>query len=281
MKTLLILSLIFTAASYGESNPKLDEIDKKIRDTLLSPAPHDSDITWITEEVRPIVISKLLQRVNNPYEGRNVEEALVKSGHLETIQKLIEELKQGNHRSDALSFASEIAIPYLMPIVYTGSTEQRKMLPGEDIMFMPVRDRAIGHVLGKIMKSNNFPLESRKWAEEMGFHGIKYKDEKYVALVTSWWENNQTAILEERYADATWLPRYKSKPITFNPREAASRKAYEENERITRRTKRPGGDDSETISNATTPYNWQLWSIIAVIASLLGISIFRKLAWKA
>ncbi len=237
----------------------------------------------MTPEVKPIVIEKLLKSISikaKPSRSYD-EEKLVRIGHLETILNLIEELKNGNHRSDALSLASEIAIPYLMPIVYTGSTEQRKMLPGEDIMFMPVRHKAIGHVLGKIMKSNNFPLESKKWAENMSYYGIKHEDEKYVALVTSWWENNQTAILEERYADATWLPRYKGKPVTFNPREVASRKAYEENERVTRRTKRPGENDSKTISTATSPFNWQLWSIIATFLVLSGIAIRWKFTTKA
>ena len=229
-----MLLVNFSPAS-GKSMAEWDDIDKKIWETLQKPHPDETDQTWLTPEMRMIVIDKMLkeaenQSFSNSSNRDQAEKVLVMLGHEETVRRLVEKMKNPKARLGALSEATEIALPYLMPMVYSGSTEDPNEYgtPGWDVILLPVRDRAIGSVLGCIRDGRNFPAETRQWGKRMANMESKYWDGRFISLITSWWEHNQTAILEKRYADATWLPRYKGRPSVLDREEIQERRADEE-----------------------------------------------------
>ncbi len=241
----IVLVLLFSNV-FGQQRLSEYDIDRRIESDLLTPWRNDKekDLAWLTADIRPLVIQKLLARNDNPERSKKYTlEALVKIGHWETILGLIEDMKTPLKDTDGLMYANEEIIPYLMPLVYSGSTESPN-LPGVDVFKNPVRLSAIQRVLGKIQKCNDFPEKSRKWASELGSNGENYKDEAWVSLITGWWEHNKDAILEKRYKDATWLPTYKGIPIDCLPEEMRKKVEYLEKKYATRLAKIAGKADA-------------------------------------
>lgn len=246
MKTISIALILCFAHVSAESIMDPAEIDLKIEETLLpSRGGHGSDISWINDENRQLVIEGLQQKANDPDAAPYVKTALVRAGHWETILGLIDDLKDPGKETESLMYANEEIIPYLMPLVYTGSTIASN-LPGSDVIRNSPRANAVGTLLGKIRKCEGFPQKTRKWAEEMSNNNraFGYLDEAWVSLLTSWWEHNQEAILEKRYKDAKWLPTYKGVPINRTPEEARQIVDYLEQENAKRLAKRAGPADA-------------------------------------
>jgi hypothetical protein len=250
-----------------------DELDRKISSGIKSARSGEQDLSWITEELRPIVIDRLLEKLNDerwPF----AEEKLIIIGHKETMQRLADKLRANPAASKVLAMEfNEELITYLMPLVYTGSKE---VPPNDgDVIIGSVQQMAFNFVMANIQISTKFPEETREWATKLN----RAEGEKSINLLKQWWEQNQTAILEKRYADATWLPRYKGKPVTYSMAEMRERKADEERERTSREASRTGGSDSKKAVDAPTPTsNWPLWAtLIASFFALLGVSYYFKI----
>ena len=246
MKIILASLFLLVVQVTAQSVDSAIEINRKIEETLFASGSYDSDLSWITERNRPLVIQNLLERYNHPEinSPRYIKEALVRAGHWDTILELIEDIKDPrNNDLDSLIYLNQEIIPYMMPMVYTGSTASPN-LPGDDVLKYPVRSYAIRMVLGTIIKCEAFPQKTRKWAESLSRNGVDYKDEEWVALVTSWWEHNKDAILEKRYKDATWLPTYKGVPIDCPPEEMRKKVEYFERKYATRLAKITGKADA-------------------------------------
>lgn len=275
------------------------EINRKIEETLLASGSYGSDLSWITDGNRTQVIQNLLERYNHPEINSPgyIKVALVRAGHWDTILGLIEDLKTPAKNKDALMYADERIIPYLMPLVYNGSTaDPNPHNPGDDVFFMPVRHSAISHVLGRIVNCEAFPAKTRKWAKDLraNQNGHNYKDEAWVGLITSWWEHNQDAIREKRYKDATWLPSYRGVPINRTPEEMRQIVEYLEQENATRLAKRTGPADAPgEYVRSSTPRPGEMsgenpegkpsklfWIGIGGLVTIAGYTFWRRFAAK-
>ena len=131
MKTLALI-FIFLCPTSIWSAEQYDEIDLKIYQTLGT-SYQEQDQSWLTDELRPIVIGKILAHRSKSTAYKYIsDEQLVSIGHVETIQRMVEESQINRNNNKVLLRAStEETIPYLMPIIYTGSTETPK--PDGDI----------------------------------------------------------------------------------------------------------------------------------------------------
>jgi hypothetical protein len=311
MKISIILTIfMFLGLQHGNAEYEPDEIDLKILKGIEEPSSEKYDVSWITEDFKPVVIERLLRMAKDKHLRHYAEPKLVTMGHIETIQRQVEEFQKSAFQGEALSGLTEEGIPYIAPLVYTGSKEISK---AGDLYTSSIRTSAVGYLLGAIRHSEKMPFETREWATQIrnqirdvsGEEEVKEqmklvtdpkarkrlesellevisdrdRSEKSVDLIKQWWENNQTAILEKRYADATWLPRYKGRPATYSPEEVAERKADEERERTSREASRTGGSDSKKAVDALTPTsNWPLWAaLIASFFTLLGIGYYFKI----
>src|SRR5690606_24283546 len=101
-----------------------DEIDVAIRQRLGGLTQEDQDLSWVTGELRPVVLQRLLEEWNRSSGDRRKEAELrlVSLGHPGTLGRLADEMKQGNHWNALEWSATEDSIPYLMDVVRTGST---------------------------------------------------------------------------------------------------------------------------------------------------------------
>jgi hypothetical protein len=286
MKSAIVsLVLLGTALSYAQWDDAPDELDLKIRERITVHVKDEVDQSWLTGDIKPLVIEKLLKMRSkpDPRYKMTAEGQLLAIGHIPTIESLVEEMQQpGNLHSNIEMFAREESIKYLMPLVYNGSTSLRT--EGRDVTLdidRSVRSRAAVTVLKVIRVRKSFPVETRKWAEELHEDLFSKDIEKRLDLLKQWWEYNQTAILEKRYADATWLPRYKGKPITYSPEEMAEGKADEERERTNREARRTGDSNTKPAAAEAPSTNSRfLWGIIVALVALLGIFIRWKFAGR-
>jgi hypothetical protein len=276
MKTILILSLLFLRQLHGETLLSRIDIDKKVQDTLLASGSYDSDLSWITNANRPMVFQSLLDKIDkikNQYPAETTtyeEDALVRIGHEETTKRLVETLANPHRTRRCIYTATEIIIPYAIWWVYNGSTENPNK-PGWDVIRNSVRENAMWVIVGNISIGKNFPQATRQWAEKLAVGPYdKMGSDACVALVKSWWEHNQTAILEKRYADATWLPLYKGKPAVLDEAEIAEREMDKQ------RGKFPwfaiGATYGETIKS-------NLWHWLG-LGTLVCLAMWRLLCWN-
>ena len=252
-----------------------DEIDMKIKDINNSVVHNDSDYLWMTEDVRKEVIKRLLLLIESgdANQAQIAEEKLVKIGHKETIEKLTNDL-YNSHKKNTLEYGATVeSIPYLMKGVYQGSA-----LPVErvsDTAMPSVRNRFAYAVLYAISHSASLPWESRQWADKMVRCIIgNSEDESRIDLLKLWWEKNQDAILEKRFEDATWLPRYKGQVSYLGWEEVRERKAEQDQMRENRQLHHAAGKNS--ISQKSEQSRWQLWAVLP--ACLILLLIFLR--WK-
>ena len=297
MKTMLITLLLCITHVNAELITDAVVINQKIEETLLSSGASGRDISWITSENRSLVINNLLEKYSHPelYSLEYIREALVRAGHWDTILGLIENLKDPKKDTTSLRYANEEIIPYLMPLVYTGSTSAENS-SGSDVIRRSPRSNAIYDVLGKIWQCEEFPQKTQKWAKDMSSNNRSNgpTDEAWVGLITSWWEHNQDAILEKRYKDATWLPTYKGVPINRTPEEMQMIVDYFVKENAARLAMRIGPADApgvlprsttsrpgETaVENVEEPPSMLLWIGMGAIVTAVGGFLWRRLAAK-
>ncbi|MGL4400321.1 MAG: hypothetical protein ACRCXD_10665 [Luteolibacter sp.] len=220
MKATFILLLLCSAILSAESMMDSASIDQKIKETLfpsdeemLSPGSFlslDYDTSWITDDIRPIVIQKLRVRYENS--GLNspdfLEKVLVRAGDWDSTLRMIENIKDPRKDTAALLYASEEIIPFLIPLICNhhkgdlgaGSSDH-------DTMQLEVRRKAIEYFMLHLSDSKRFPLETSIWAGEGFASDTLENSEASAAGIANWWKHNQTAILEKRYQDAKWLPK--------------------------------------------------------------------------
>jgi hypothetical protein len=277
MRLLSILLLFFIGEAKADSIIDLESIERMVEVTLLLPSSSKSDISWITDENRTIVFQIILDKIEKSkkenagriYESH--EDALVRIGHEETTKRLVETLANPFRTRDCLYPATEIIIPFAMWWVYHGSKEDPNQ-PGWDVIRYPVRVNAVGVVLNNIARSKKFPEATKKWVRSLDLGTPqKINNDAFVGLVTSWWEHNQTAILEKRYADASWLPLYKGRPALMNEAEIAERKMDKQ------RGKFPWFATGATYAETAKANPWH-WLGLGALVCLAVWSIFR---WKS
>jgi hypothetical protein len=258
----------------------------------------------LEQKDKDLIIPNLLKQWENSelLTRKFLEESLIRMGHVETIQRVIaQELQVRSY--DVLSISvTEEAIPYLMPYVLNG--EKRRPETNSDVTYLSIRSEFSYHLLKAIRDSKKLPPETVQWAKGIDLLGMDrttipkavtaiagtpewseqmtnwliQQEDIRIDLLKQWWENNQTAILEKRYADATWLPRYKGKPATYSLEEIAERKADDENERASREAKRAGESDIKKSPAANAENPLPLWpALVAALFTIVsGIYYFKK-----
>ncbi len=275
-----IIAIIFlsltTCDIYGELEPK--ELDLKILRNIESPREENHDLSWITEEVRPLVVDRLLQISASKSKSARwaIDEKLVIIGHAETIKRIVEELRENPYAGNSLSELTEEGIPYIMPLVYSGSIEKPSIT--SDVIVPSIRTTAASCLLASIKYSKKLPSETKNWASQI--IGTAKQEDKCINLLIQWWEHNKDAITEKRYADATWLPMYKDKPATFSASEMKEREADGELEQTTRKARRVAGSISEKPSNKSTGNTLYIYGLIAAIAAAFAAMIYWKMSSK-
>lgn len=235
-----------------------------------------NDWSWVTAEIEPIVIEKLLKRAQDPsLSALGHEEAmnsLVKIGHGETLQRLVDEYDPTTSRNP-LDWADERALPYLIPKLKSASTEVPPMT--SDIYYHSTLETFYFMVVRIIQKSPAFPPETKEWATAMENNNYKQGREQRVKLLEQWWKENQSAILEKRYGDATWLPRKKGKPYYLSNEEYLTEQADQQQQRIKRRTTvNQGKATSDEI--AKNPSDKTLMGVLLA----LGLLMVGWAGWK-
>jgi hypothetical protein len=279
---IIAFTMVFPLISgaLGSQPVEPDEIDSKVAKTIITRRADKIDDSWLTPDLRTIVIGRLLKRAEDASQDRMVresyEDALIKLGHVETIRARAEKMKEPRFGSAGLDWAPEVAIPYIMPLVLEGSTEEPYMEPGSDVILTPVRDVAFLTVLLIVVRRDGFPDETRAWAGSLKdkLHGPA--KEQRARLLVQWWEKNQTAIVEGRYSDAGWLPRYKGRPSTLSDEELNERKQDAEEARAGRRVAQVGSPDEVQSVSPRFGTGARFWITLAAT----GLLVVGFLHWK-
>jgi hypothetical protein len=278
MKHLILLLAILLMDSAKGLTLTISEVHAKVETTLLAPGSDESDISWITDGNRELVFDDLLRRKREQNSSDKIIAALARVGHEKTLKMLADDLKTPKGYDRGLLAAPENAIPHIMFLVYDGTTDDPNITSPGDVVLEPVRKTAISRMLGRVTKSKKFPSNTRSWAKKMSellwvdmIGAQTYKNEKYVGLITGWWEHNQTAILEKRYADATWLPLYKGRLAVMDEAEIAERKMDRQ------RGKFPWFATGATFAETAraNPWHW------LGLGALVGLALWRILRWKS
>ncbi len=251
-----------------------DETDVQIYEKLGPREMENNDRSWLTSEVRAKVHERLLS-----YEGWSrgaVTARLVAAGHEGTIKELVANMLVTGKSDDILwEYANEEAIPFLMPAIIHGSPDVPQN--DGDMAYIGARRGAVHAFLMAIRYCDKFPPITLQWAEKMEYN-LRYTDDNWIALITSWYEHNEAALLEKRYADATWVPRYKGKPTGISMEEARLREAHFGNQQ--RQRIAAAGTGSEPVAPKTSAAAWGVWAVLAFAAISAVVFFWMKRAAK-
>jgi len=273
---------------YSHPEPKEEDIDPSL-DFIGHKMAWDLDIkfetAWITDEIRPIVIERLLAQHQAarrwPFRLSSRERHLITLGHEPTIQEYLtwtwenpnpfgwdREMIRKNLGKSKHMPAAPAALPYMMDIVYRGSTDRFE----DNGAYATQREGACHWVLETIpgfaqKHGVPFPEETQQWAEKMR-NEKGYQNEGGPELIQQWYERNKAAIGTGRYTEADWLPRYKGELFINNTAQREARSAEEAREQ--RALRRPVISSAvESISNSAA-----FWPTLAAIAALLASCVF-------
>ncbi len=295
MKTkIVLLSLSLLTLSHSMPDWGSDEIGVKIEETLGRYAPDDVDLSWLTPELRPIVHERLLrllreyraksaENLSKPgshnfyHEIEDIEGRLISSSHAETIQELVNRMmKQGWGLTMFKYCANEETLPFLLHPMTHGSS----IAPVFEGPTLPpsIRYTAVSSFLQAIIACEKFPPITRQWADQMS-RQLNYKDDQWIALISSWYKNNEAAILEKRYEDATWVPRYKGKPTAITEEEARLREEHFGKKRANRRTIATENLIPSELETTSYPPVWLRWTLGAVSIAAL-VFFYRRFLVK-
>lgn len=279
MKKISLVLMLAVGIHVSAQTEFPDDLDSKMLNTLGRGPSENMDLSWVDEETRPIVIERLLRRLEEPDSimpnRRYVEQRLVSINHVETIQRLIAEMHQTNSMNALCEAATEEALPYLFPELDIASAEIREPYTegGELHMFVSNRRLFAKTILGIIASRAVFPDETRQWAKGMYRFMRNPQEEAQVEYLKLWWKNNKTAILEKRYADATWVPRYKGKPSDLGPLERNEREKdfkQEETDRKARRLTHGNPTQAPLVEVSSSERPWAKQIAVGVAVLLLG-----------
>jgi hypothetical protein len=138
----------------------------------------------------------------------SADEALLRMGDEETILRLMDQYHKGEgHGESVLMAANERALRFLIEDIRSGSEEWRRR--ASDSWGPSIRIASTTKFLLILKRNAAFPVETRKWADRtqtMVMAGLKPSSDIGIQAVLNWWEKNEKAVLEGRYAEATWLP---------------------------------------------------------------------------
>ncbi len=172
---------------------------------------------WITPEYRPIVIDYLKNKARDPKYLERSLRVLVALNDEETMKDVLRQYNDGTLIDDTILMMNlhPEQIKDLVPIIYSGSDVPRKVIDSQ-ILKSP-RIYAVYSIVDFLTWGPVFPDETMRWASGLNGNIHNYENQKHdnqnephiMWLFQQWWEHNKTAILEERYADATWVPKYK------------------------------------------------------------------------
>jgi hypothetical protein len=166
------------------------------------------DTTWLKDEFRPVIIEQLLSELPGAERDRRckIEMSLVALGHLETIERLANQMKAGEE-CRALEFsAREGSIAALMNVVETGSSQVSEYSGKSDVLGVSTRAQAAAIVVGVIRSSDAFPEMTKRWVSELHISDVSERGKADLARLEKWWRKNEAAIEAEDYSGATWLP---------------------------------------------------------------------------
>ena len=138
----------------------------------------------------------------------SADEALLRTGDEETILRLMDQYHRGEgHGESVLMAANERALRFLIEDVRSGPEELRRR--ATDSWGPSIRIASTTKFLMILKRNADLPEKTRKWADRtqtLVMGGLKPSSDIAIQAVLKWWEKNEKAILEGRYADATWLP---------------------------------------------------------------------------
>jgi len=286
IKTCLVLFLLMAAAIFA----KADELDMQIRQKITSPAQHERDLSWISPELRPQIIARLKQRLEDPLRRDTAEDGLLTLNDEETIERLVKQYREGDHLAlSRLQLSGrEGTVSKLIEDVINGPGPW--LFDGPDVVGATQQEISTGILLTSIRRSDAFPKETILWARnarDMLTSGLPVLQGKVFKQTQEWWSHNREAILAHKYENATWLPAEKIVlPFSKVPVEDAKRvwpPKPGEKPGAPNTPKQPDGTASKPSGSAPlatvdkagerTPLRggWALWAgIAAVLAAAAG-----------
>ena len=196
-------------------SPKQSDFDKQV---LYLAQTFAKDRSWINATNLPMVIGRLKWMRDQGTHGDadysawvpDIERSLVTLGDAETINRMINEfqLNQGRGEDMLLMGGTEATLPYLAPLLRTGSD---KLRGGGDVSWPSVRDSAAKIMLDILIESKVFPNDVKKWARRCrDEHNEMGVEPTGLAILRSevqkWWDHNSAAVTAQKYQEATWLP---------------------------------------------------------------------------
>lgn len=170
--------------------------------------PDKCDLSWITPEVREVIIRKakdVFEHPNlndtNPRNNSGAEQLLIELEDMPIIEAHIAEWRKGK----TAVWRVPALIPYIMEDVEHGATAIRG---GGHVFISSVMHDATADIYRMLESYPCFPPETRLWARRIRntvFIGDG-PDNDGNKLIRSWWDRNKNAILAHKYGEAKWLP---------------------------------------------------------------------------
>jgi len=259
-----ILFLVIFTSCRGDQND--DMYAKYIRMVGSNDYPLKSDMSWVTPEIRKILIQKAQLAASNPDSNINFGSrmALIELGDKSTIEAYIADYHQGKTGV----MPSVQILPYLIDDLYHGSTYTEPMAPGSGITPSPsIMDSSTATMYKILTVYPFFPRETQEWAKhELMLEGLDKggPDSKANQTMRAWWEHNKDAILSYRYQDATWLPLpngdslITTKPTQNTSNSTSTTVAHEVNHE----------QSSQPTTEAGIP--WWIYGIVVLSMGLIG-----------
>lgn len=139
-------------------------------------------------------------------EAMKADEALLRMGDEDTIRRIMDQYHKGEGAAETLLMAADqTALKYLVEDVRNGPEEWRRV--ASDAWAAPIRYTSAMRFMFIVEHGEGFPSETRAWADKMQtLLGIGSQEKQAAKILLTWWDKNEKAINEGRYADATWLP---------------------------------------------------------------------------
>jgi hypothetical protein len=247
----------------------------------LATAPREMLIDGLVKERQAALVAK------NYSAATDAARRLVMLGHAETIQELVETIQRRPYGGNPIEGSpTETTIPYLIPLLFRGSTIPDPVYVSPIRGDVTARDRAALAIMQALRRRLVFPDDTRRWAEKMSRTLLYPMREQRVDLVKQWWEHNKQAIEEGRYSEATWLPPdYKGEPSCLSLEEVNELKAKQTQDLTSRRAANsidPAAAASSRKAEESTSMSETKRSTGQTIGIILAalFTIVATLVWK-
>lgn len=180
-----------------------DDLFRKYVDAVCTyDFPEKSDVTWVTPEIREIIIRKAREAVKNPNSSNNfgAGRVLIELGDQPYIEAFVAEQRQ--HHAPLTE--SITMLPYLADDLYHGDTIKNV---ASDFSLPSTIDVSTRSMYRIIEKYPSFPAEARAWSRKQSqITSLNGPEGAANRLMRAWWEHNRDAVTTHQYSKAAWLP---------------------------------------------------------------------------